>query len=454
MMTAVGALTNPISMAALRIRLPQRTWQSIRPVARPLFAIAIVVLCYKLRVLLSIDFIYLVISSEININTVSRLQERSRTQRADNACIATVIGHQEDPEDFRSALKSSEANATNVRVLHVAVDGDSADDHGIVDVFQQEFPTSRRNIVRLPARLGNLALEIMSRGQGKQRPSAQISGAILDELISKVKAELSDKLLRSLWDAALDSSISAVCITQPHGGMKDTRFTAWLCAIVIRQELRISHLWSSDLDVIVTKHCIENTVATIAGDSLIGAASCAMAVQDQLHSSIEQVYQAYFQAGVYIYRAIDGRDAVLTGANTAFRLDCLKRGVLRWYTKGFLGKKTYASEDAQISHHIGMAGYRKYYVLNAVILVRIFLLSLIINFELQAVALNVPVYAIGLALEAFAIGLAPALRALVGSFVAANQSGEAFSAVAIYEILINTISGPMVAFDIGLEKGG
>ena len=134
----------------------------------------------------------------------------------------------------------------------------------------------------------------------------------------------------------------AVCLAQPHVGIKEIRFATWLTSIVLADSLRVEYLWSSDSDSFIQSGIIDLTINSISNCRNVGAASVALAVHNREASLISRLCASQFRSHIYLDKAClaaISQSTVVTGPSALFRIKALTQVIMPWYCQRILGHK-------------------------------------------------------------------------------------------------------------------
>ncbi|KIW46910.1 uncharacterized protein PV06_02531 [Exophiala oligosperma] len=328
----------------------------------------------RLQIVNTAEVASLIFMFEWNLYKTRKRQRLAKDLNRDTSCVACAIGYNENPKDFRRCLQSYRSHGKSVKFFVLALDGTSTENQEMMDIFHEEFRTSGSNVLSFPDPLGVMVeTEMKRRNQPNDAQNLQRqSQRALRHVCMRVAEMIDQQGDLATAQRSSPDTVPSLCILQPHSGIKEIRFAAWLVSKVIADKLGTPWIWSTDSDTSVLPDCIEMTVATLAGDDKAGAASSSVMIRSQPCSLLNLVYRSYFQAGVYTARAFcaaNGSSTILTGPNTAYSVHALAQALLPWYLQTFQGAKVWANEDAHMATCLGQFGWKRLYVSNALVMI-------------------------------------------------------------------------------------
>lgn len=161
-------------------------------------------------------------------------------------------------------------------------------------VFGEEFGTNAEQRISYERPLGLLYEDIIGRKVDKELKSPTEAASEAFVMVQEyVKEQLSPHLPSIIENKK--QALTAVLISQPHVGMKEVRFAAWMTSVALAELLQIEYMWSSDSDSCITQSCVPDCIAAICGDDRSGASSAGLAVRDRHSTFFNQLYGGYYQ---------------------------------------------------------------------------------------------------------------------------------------------------------------
>jgi hypothetical protein len=207
------------------------------------------------------------------------------------------------------------------------------------------FSPEQRRSLQLSKRLDVLIDEIATEQPYHcKRVSRYDDPQLLAAIIVHLRRELNNCGLHTSSDGRSLGPIKALCLSQPHGGLKNIRTAAWLAAITLADGLGIEFMWSSDSDTLILPDTISSIVTVLQADNLAGGASSMICVDKPLEAVQSAVF---FACNIYLKRGAlgaFGKSDCLMGPSCAFKVATVREIILPWTRYTVFGRQTVSTE--------------------------------------------------------------------------------------------------------------
>lgn len=261
-------------------------------------------------------FAYMIIQiifSILNRKKMERLIANSDTLPISSKFYDVIIvGYREDPEMFMECLKSHLKNKRNPRIRRtiVVVDGNSAEDMYMVNIFQKIFKH--------------------------------------DGEVSYIPSDFDPEAKRKF-----------LCISQPHGGKRECLSTGISIAIADK----VNGFICTDSDTEMDKNAVDILIKTLESDPKIGAVTGDMKISNPnsiisvmsfirywFACNLERAYQSYNECVLCV-----------SGPIGIYRTEVVEPILFAFVNQTFMGQKCTYGDDRHLTNNILLAGYKVLY---------------------------------------------------------------------------------------------
>lgn len=315
---------------------------SVLPFVAVLSAVWLAGIAVVLQILPFLDCMGMIAALEYNRHAIKRRQVRARQAIGPGpGYTACCIGYKETRETFQACLQSYKAHAENCQIYFTMLDGSFEENADMTVTFEEEFGTSAGQRISYERPLGLMYEDIISRKVEKElKPATQAASEAFATVLEYVKEQLSPRLPSILENKK--HTFAAVLISQPHVGMKEVRFAAWMTSVALAELLQIEYMWSSDSDSCITQSCVPDCIAAICGDDSSGASSAGLAVRDRHSTFFNQLYGGYYQCEGNLHwsaAGCAGKSNCIQGPSACHRVKAIKSLLGEWYSQRIRGEK-------------------------------------------------------------------------------------------------------------------
>lgn len=299
-------------------------------------------LAYGTKALPYLECISLISALEYNRYAIRRRQIAvEKTGKPLPAYIACCIGYKETRETFEACLRSYKSHAKGCTVFFTMLDGSFEENDDMTSTFAQQFGTGAKRHIRYDQPLGQMYEEVIrtkiALAQSDLQAAERDAFAYVYGYVEKRIAHIIPSLLEQMA-----SGLPALLVSQPHVGMKEVRFAAWMTSIVLADVLKVGYMWSLDSDSCITESCIPRCISAIVGGQRVGASSASLAVRDRESSWFNRLYGGYYQCvGNLRWSSTGciGKSNCIQGPSACYRIEAIKPVVGAWYSQRICGQK-------------------------------------------------------------------------------------------------------------------
>ncbi|KAH7321995.1 nucleotide-diphospho-sugar transferase [Rhexocercosporidium sp. MPI-PUGE-AT-0058] len=276
--------------------------------------------------------------------------------------VATVVGWREGADLYRTCLKGFATDEECGPVI-AGIDGDTAEDEEMVEIFLNMFPHG--TVIRLKEPLSRTLDQYMRSATLTDVEDERTCNFIMDHMTSCIRGILKEGMLhQSIKD------IQALCIVQPHQSKKEILFTALSFASVVADELRIPYLFSTDSDSAIVPGALGKIITSLECDARIGGVSGHLRFRNPRPTYITRMTASHYWFEQEIPKAqgaIFGATECQPGPCAAFRVSVLKSVLVPWYCQRTFGHKTIINEDRHLTTRVLWAGFTVHYAPGAIV---------------------------------------------------------------------------------------
>jgi hyaluronan synthase len=284
----------------------------------------------------------MIFALEYNGISIRKRQERAKQRPERNSSyVACCIGYKEVEETFESCLRSYKTSAPGCVAYFTMLDGSFDENATMASVFDKEFDTGPEHRISYERALGEMwegILQDLMNAKDNKKTYDEASTDAHDQVYEYVK----ERLVVQLQLQASRKGMPAMLISQPHVGLKEVRFAAWMTSIVLADLLKVDYMWSSDSDSCVMPGCISDCVAALVGDDQAGAASAMLVVRNWEQTFFSRLHGGYYQSESALQRVAYGcvgKNNCIQGPSGCYRIEAIRPILFEWYAQRVLGRK-------------------------------------------------------------------------------------------------------------------
>lgn len=243
--------------------------------------------------------------------------------------IALVVGYKENPAYFRNCL-TSVSLLQHTHKVFVVIDGNTADDQYMIDIFLEVFPSNSLQFV----------LDTF--------PTPTDLSSILPQI----------------------QNHKFICISQPHAGKRHVMYTGFFLNILLKKfsNSSVDHVLCTDSDTIVAPSSGTLMSNLVGSSESIGGVAGNLGIFDKYTSfiSFSSSLRYWFAFNLErAYQSFNNYVLCISGPIGMYKLSVLEKIIDEWKSQTFLGQPCTFGDDRHLTNKILQLGYRVLYLPSA-----------------------------------------------------------------------------------------
>jgi hyaluronan synthase len=257
-----------------------------------------------------------------NRSTTQQAYKHSLESNVSSPFIALVVGYKENPSYFRNCLTSISL-LQNTHKVFVVIDGNTADDQYMIDIFLEIFPSNSLQFV----------LDTF--------PNPTDLSSILPQIQHN----------------------KFICISQPHAGKRHVMYTGFFLNILLKKfaNSSVDHVLCTDSDTVLDPSSGSLMSNLIGSSESIGGVAGNLGIFDKYTSfiSFSSSLRYWFAFNLErAYQSFNNYVLCISGPIGMYKLSVLEKIIDEWKSQTFFGQPCTFGDDRHLTNKILQLGYR------------------------------------------------------------------------------------------------